>query len=375
MNRWEAFQFICATLRASLAGRRLDIPSGIDWQQVIALAGAHVVTPIMAPPLVDHADVPSDVRDYLAAVQTLTAQKVRMLRTQIAEVTSALRGAGVQPVLLKGAAAVAQELYPVPGVHLMGDIDVLVDSAKMEQSRNALLLCGYRQHRERRPLVRDVARARSRDLAPVHEPPHDKPFFPKETGVSVELHHALFVPAFTAMLPASDALRRAIPVSASGMEFSVLGPTDRALHHVVHAQLHHAGAERGIDNLRQLVDLAVLVDAIGREIDWTNVEDRFAANGHAGVLADYLAYLAVLLDRRVPARISDFNMVMAHLRAGIEAASIEPSAKPGETIGAIASEYWRRLLQQPSLTINLLDPRFWPGRLRTWYDRLQPGRF
>lgn len=375
MNRWEAFQFICTTLRASLAGRRLDVLSRIDWPEVIAQAGAHFVTPMIAPPLVNHADVPSDVRDYLAAVQTLAAQKVNMLRTQIAEVTSALRGVGVQPVLLKGAAALAQGLHPVPGVILMGDIDVLVGRAKMEQSRDALSMCGYRQDRQRRPLVRDVASERSRDLAPVHEHHHDPPFFREETDVSVELHHALSVPAFAALLPASDALRRATPVSASEMEFSVLSPTDRAVHYVVHAQLQHGGAERGIDNLRRLVDLAVLVDAFGHQIDWTNVEDRFAANGHAGVLADYLAYLAVLLDRHVPARISDFEMVMAHLRAGIEAASIETPAKPGAAIVTIASEYWRRFLQQPSLAINLLDPRFWPGRLRSWYTRLQPGPF
>jgi hypothetical protein len=337
----------------------------MDWPEVIAQGGAHFVTPMMAPPLVNHADVPSDVRDYLAAVQTLTAQKVNMLRTQIAEVTSALRGVGVQPVLLKGAAALAQGLYPVPGGHLMGDIDVLVDDTKMKDSRDALSMCGYRQHRERRPLVE-----RSGDLAQVHEPYHDSPFFPEEAGVSVELHFALSWPAFAALLPASDALRRATPVSTGEMEFSVLAPTDRAVHHVVHAQLHHAGAGRGIDNLRRLLDLAVLVDAFGHEIDWTNVEDRFATNGHAGVLADYLAYLAALLGRRVPARISDFEMVMAHLRASIEA-----PAKPRETVGAIASEYWRRLLQQPSLAINLLDPRFWPGRLRSWYNRMQPGRF
>ena len=374
MNRWEAFQFICAALRASLARERLDIPSGIDWTEIIAQAGAHWVTPMMAPALVSHAEVPSDVREYLAAVQTLTVQRASMQRSQIAEVTAALRRAGVQPVLLKGAAALAQGLAPVPGAQLMADIDVLVDDAKMEQSRNALTACGYRQHKQRAPLVRDVASERSPDLALDHERHHDPPFLPGATGVSVELHRALFEPAFRALLPAHDALRRATPVSVSEMEFSVLAPTDRAVHYVVHAQLHHAGAERGIGNLRQLVDLAAFVDGFGREIDWTDVEDRFAAHGHAGVLADYLAYLAILLDRRVPARISNVEMVMARLRASIEATTTEVSAKPGETIGAIASEYWTRFRQQPSLAINLLDPRFWPSRLHGWHDRLRQGR-
>jgi hypothetical protein len=226
VTRWEAFEFICATLRASLAGRRLDIPPDIDWPSVAAQAGSHFVTPMMAPALVDHADVPSDMRDYFAAVQTLTAQNADELCAQIAAVTTALRGVGVQPVLLKGAAALAQGLYRAPGVRLMVDIDVLVDGAKMQQSRHALSRCGYsqRQPRERRRFVHDIASERPHDLAPVHEPHHESPFFHEDTGIPVELHRALSFPAFAALLPAHDALRRATPVSADGMEFSVLAP-------------------------------------------------------------------------------------------------------------------------------------------------------
>lgn len=390
MNRWDAFQFVCATLRASLAGRRLDIPSGVDWPGVVAQAGSHLVTPMMAPALVDHADAPSDARDYFAAVQTLTAQRSDLLHTQIGKVTSVLRGAGVQPVLLKGAADLAQGLYRTRGVRLMVDIDVLVDGAKMEQTRDALSVCGYRQlgqPRERRPFVSDTASERPNGLAPVHEPRHDLPFFHEDTGVQVELHRALSFPAFAALLPANDALRRATPVSANGMQFSVLAPTDRIVHHIVHAQLHHQFAKSAIVDLRRLVDLAILLDAFGREIDWKDVEVRFAVNGHADVLADYLAYLAVLLNCHAPAHISDFEPVMARLRAGIEAprdfepvmahlrSGVQAPFKPGEKIGTIASEYWKRFRQRPVLMINLLDLRFWPGRLRNWRDRMRPRYF
>ena len=61
--------------------------------------------------------------------------------------------------------------------------------------------------------------------------------------------------------------------------------------------------------------MAILIDAFGSDIDWTEVEFRFASYGYADVLADYLAYLALLLDRRVPAHISDLETVMARLRA------------------------------------------------------------
>ncbi len=66
---------------------------------VAAQAGSHLVTPMMAPALVDHADVFSDIREYFASVRTLAAHNAGVLRSQIAEIASALRGGGAQPLL------------------------------------------------------------------------------------------------------------------------------------------------------------------------------------------------------------------------------------------------------------------------------------
>lgn len=362
-------------MRASLSPRGLDIPSGVDWTKVIAQASRHFVTPMMSPPLADHADVPSDVRDYFVAVRTLTGQQAKVLLILSAEIVSALQAIGAQPLLLKGAAALAQGLYPSQDVRLMTDIDVLITDTKMRESTDTLTMRGYRQHqpRKRRPIVRDVPKEGHQDVTDVNAPPwphHDWPIVHELTGIQVELHRAITYPQFTSLLSAQDTLRRAIPISANGMTFSVLAPTDRIVHHVLHAQLHHHGAQSAIVDLRQLVDLAILVDAFGGDIDWTDIEFRFASNGYAGVLADYLAYLALLLDRRVPAHISDLTTVMARLRAGVEA---PPDPKPRETSGAIASEYWTRFRRRPALAINLIDPRFWPGRLRSWRDRIWPN--
>ena len=153
MTRWEEFQFICTTLRASLVARRLDIPTDVDWSKVIGQASRHFVTPMMAPSLVDHSDAPSGVRDYFAAARLLTGQQAKVLRALSAEIVSALRVVGARPVLLKGAAALAQGLYPSHDLRLMTDIDVLIAHPKMKESTAALALLGYRQRR--RPIVRD----------------------------------------------------------------------------------------------------------------------------------------------------------------------------------------------------------------------------
>jgi hypothetical protein len=267
---------------------------------------------MMASPIVDHAEAPSDVRDYFAGVRTLTGHQAKAMFIGSAEIAPALQAIGAQPVLLKGAAALSQGLYPSRGMRLMSDIDVLIADTKMRESTDTLGKLGYRV-RKRRPIVRDVPKEDARDVTASPEPYHDNPLIHEHTGIRVELHRALSGPQFTALLPARDAIRRATPISANGMTFSVLAPTDRIVHDVMHAQLHHQGARSAIVGLRQLADLAILVDSFGCDIDWSDVEFRFASNGYADVLADYLAYLALLLDRRVPAQISDLEMVMARL--------------------------------------------------------------
>ena len=318
---------------------------------------------MMASPLVDHADVPSDVRDYFAAVRTLTGQQAKVLLVLSAEIVSALHAIGVRPVLLKGAATLAQGLYPSHDVRLMTDIDVLIVDTQMREASDALAMIGYR-----RPIV---PKDDPREATASPKPHHDAPLVHEHTGIRVELHRAITYPQFASLLSAQDASRHATPISANGMTFSVLAPTDRIVHHVLHAQLHHEGAQSAIVGLRQLVDMAILIDAFGSDIDWTEVGFRFASNGYAEVLADYLAYLALLLDRRVPARVSDLETVMARLRAGVES---PPDPKPSQTtIGAIASEYWTDFRRRPARAINLIDPRFWPDRLRNWRDRLWPN--
>jgi hypothetical protein len=325
---------------------------------------------MMAPALVDNSDVPSDVRDYFAAVRLLAGQQAEVLLALSAEIVSALHAIGARPVLLKGAAALAQGLYPSRDLRLMTDVDVLIAPPKIKESIAALASLGYRDRRPR-PIVRDfptegiqAASSERYHVGLVHRP----------TGIRVEVHHALSVPRFAALLSAQDALDRAISISANKKMFSVLAPTDRIVHHVLHAQLHHPylhhqGVQYAVVDLRQLVDLAVLADVFGGDIDWADVESRFSSNGYENVLADYLAYLALLLDRRVPAHTSELAAITARLRAGVGA---PPEVEPRDTIGAIASEYWKRFRRRPALAINLINPRPWPDRLRSWRQRLRP---
>src|SRR5208282_5697287 len=168
-------------------------------------------------------------------------------------------------------------------------IDVLIAHPKMKESIAALASLGYREG-GRRPIVRDFP---TEDLQAASSEQYHVGLVHRRTGIRVELHHALSVPQFAALLSAQNALGGATSIRANGIMFSVLAPTDRIVHHVLHAQLHHPylhyhGVQNSVVGLRELVDLAILVNAFGSDIDWTDVEFRFSSNGYANVLADYL---------------------------------------------------------------------------------------
>ena len=120
------------------------------------------------------------------------------------------------------------------------------------------------------------------------------------------------------------------------------------------------------ENYVRLVDLAILVDAFGSDIDWTDVEFSFfqvpmvmrtfwpAINWRTWRCCSIDAFRLISVtskpSQRAPAR---------------ECIIVAPPAdKSQDTAGAIAAEYWKRLRRRPALAINLIDPCLWPERVR-----------
>ena len=66
-------------------------------------------------------DVPPDVAEYLEAVHTLNLEKSQQCEEQLAHLLGVLNGIGVQPVFLKGAAALIGRLYPSSGERMVSD--------------------------------------------------------------------------------------------------------------------------------------------------------------------------------------------------------------------------------------------------------------
>jgi hypothetical protein len=117
---------------------------------------------------------------------------------------------------------------------------------------------------------------------------------------------------------------RARVLARGGSEFLVPSRTDRALHNILHAEIHHLGAYYlGRLSLRDAHELAVMSKAFAEEIDWEFILARMRRHHLATVLESYVLAARVFFAAGWPfeagpsARAAvHFRRVRLQLRAG-----------------------------------------------------------
>lgn len=266
----------------SAAARRQALT---DWTKPLAFANAHLLAPALYANLAAAgrlAEVPAEARDYLELLYRLNRDRNDALRQQAMELLRALNAVGVIPLLLKGGLSLFGGIYPDPAARMIRDIDVLVAAEQIPCAVEALGRLGYRliaRYEAGHNAYGDFAR------------PHDPG--------AVDLHTELVEVPY--LLPAADVRTRARPVNAAAdATFLAPAPTDAALHHLLHAQIHHLGNfYRGVIELRQLHEFALLIDR-ERGIDWSAIHEHLARHRLGVALESYAVAAQHLFDCRWP---------------------------------------------------------------------------
>lgn len=195
-------------------------------------------------------------RAYYAAVADGELHEV-----ELRDVLACLAGAGVTPVLFKGA-ALAHTVYPDPACRPMGDLDLWVTEAAMPIARAALVRAGYREHEKaERPL--ELQRNTSGEV----------PLMGAGAGQGlVELHWGTFAGEWlrrTAAVDEAEIRCRARVVQVAGREAWTLSPEDAVLQLAVHFAVNHQMAYPGV---RGLLDVRLLASA--DPVDWAALAER-----------------------------------------------------------------------------------------------------
>lgn len=357
---WEGFRALCALL-APGAPEALAPTGAIGWDAVVRQAQDHKVGPAVWGAIEGLADVPNPIKAYFHTLHDISARRNAALMAGLSGAVAQLNAGGVTPVLLKGAASVVSGLYRDPAERVMLDIDLLVAPDEASACADALRAVGYGDLHS--PHQRWVAQD-THHLPPLRAPSGD---------FCIELHTYLLDKEYDPMLPRAAVLRRATELDWRGTRVRLLDPTDRVVHNMVHAQLHHQLSARGTVELRSLRELALLVLRHGEAIDWSDIARRIGAAGHARVLAEQATQCRELMGVALPVAERDPARVLARLRAAVARPVVDQSSRL-QVLREMMREYAFWFVRDPRLALNLLNPLWWPQRVRNIRDVFRRSR-
>ena len=195
-----------------------------------------------------------------------------------AAVLNALAAAGIETLLLKGAALVT-EYYGDPGLRPMEDFDVAVPAAAAAQAVDVLERNGWVT-----PYPITTSFRRIKHAAP----------FTDANGVSCDLHWNVLEECAEA---SADLWRAAREIEFQGQRTRALSPADQLLHVSI-----HGGRWAPESNIRWVADSMVILRAGG--VDWRRLADQAARHAFVLRMRDALGFLWTSMDGPIPAAVT-----------------------------------------------------------------------
>lgn len=249
---------------------------GWDWDQTIHVAAREEVLPALLCRL----EAPPEVTDFFEGIHELNADRNTQLLSEVQTHACLLNQAGIEPVLLKGAAYLLAGIYPDPSRRWIQDIDLLVHPSQSAQAFELIQSSGYE------PFVPN----------PVGLVLHHHPALMKDGCIPVEVHPKLGHGACSTFLTASEIIRESTPLKLGSAVVRLPSPEHLMTHLVIHSQMHHGGHDRIWPTLRAMHDLVLLASRFN--LDWDSIHARFRAHRKEALLNLHLRQVEKAL--RIP---------------------------------------------------------------------------
>ena len=245
--------------------REVEVRDVSLWQQLVGETDYHGVTLLMEPIVAavlraTPGAISDDARRAFSALASRHRQLAIVREDAIDRLLAAFSAAGVPAVLLKGA-VLAHQIYPAPQLRPMLDIDVLIDPAQARSAVKAASDLGYRF----------ASRHASKFAGRLHHLPVGE-MIQSGFQIYLELHIDAMHLDQPRRLAFSDLTSRPRPFHRGcGPDGLALGHTDMLRHLSGHAfdPAHRI-------RLIHLFDLWRYQAIFHDEIDWTEIETRFA---------------------------------------------------------------------------------------------------
>lgn len=329
---------------------------GLDWDRLTRLAETERAEPVLVRRLRSlRVPMPAEA-ERLEQLARVVDFRQAWIEELLASSVRGLAAAGIEVVLLKGAALAATR-YASFLERPMADLDLLVDQARAAEAHR--VLCGAGWSWKHNPEL-DAFYATHHHLAPLNDS--------RGVGIGLDLHVAPVCAGSPFGLTADVMRRRATRIDLNGVAAFVPEVNDQLLHLCVHFAWSHllaSGAWRTFRDITTMVEQA--------QIDWPAFVDR--ARVHRAASCCYWAL-------RLASRLTGLTLPPGVLR------SLKPPV-PGPMLAVLERHFILNLLPAESRAASVrLTSLLWAagmqpvrlghGRARPWdrttaYFASRPG--
>lgn len=270
---------------ADVADRlRRDIRALESWPALLDEAEDHGMEPLLRAHLAEAAvALPKHVADRLSLRWMQQAHACTVRTNVVAGVVDVLREAGIEPLILKGA-ALAHLVYPDPVLRPMRDVDLLVPRVDLAPALERLAACGFSAGGPPLPADHHHAPAMSTTVEGV--------------TITIELHHGLFQPTpFLRQVAYEDVLARAQSFTWQERRVMTLSREDMLWH--VYAHAFAINVTRPAIRLISVADLTILTERWHEAIDWDRMSAAYPRAVRALPLLHHLTPWSDAVRRRM----------------------------------------------------------------------------
>jgi hypothetical protein len=321
----------------------------IDWDYLIGTASTHGVKPVLCHGLVSSCpeSVPKTILDQLRRYLQAHSLNNLFLTRELIRLLGALEKIGIPAIPWKGP-VLAASAYGDVALRQFGDLDILVRERDATPAKDLLLSSGYRlfyqasaEHEEAFHSLRQVYELVRND-----------------GRVIVELHWAITSNTFYFPLDPASLWEHIETVSLEGTAVRNLAPDDLLLVLCVHGAKHHWG------KLLWICDIAELLRAYSKRIDWPRLMDRARTLGGVRMFSLGLFLAHDLLGATLPVHL--VRQIQAEPKLVFLAAEVRSGLFSGGSLMAV---------ERPTFYIQLRERAQDRMRCRLYlaYRRLAPS--